>query len=160
MLFALLASTCFAQTPSPQYGVKDSAAPTGSNIKRYVTQGSEIPINRTYAELSPEEKASVNRYYENIEPGDEPPFPLEGLAPIYKAFAKLQSRLAAKGNLVLVATVDADGSVAEVKAIGSPSPEITMAAANIIIVSKFKPAICKGQPCKMDFPFSFAFALQ
>ena len=156
----LVAPICFAQTSSPQYGIKDAVAPLGSNIKRYVTEGSQIPINKTYGELSLEEKMSVNRYYEKIEPGDEPPFPSEGLRPIQSAIAKVQSRLLVTGELILVVSVGADGNATEVKAVGSPSPEMTQAAASIILLTKYKPAICKGQPCKMDYPFRFNFVVR
>ena len=50
--------------------------------------------------------------------------------------------------------------MSEVKAIGSPSPEMAKAAASIILLSKFKPAVCKGEPCKMEFPFTFKFVVE
>ena len=62
--------------------------------------------------------------------------------------------------MVLVASVATDGTVSEVKAIGSPSPEMAKAAASIILLSKFKPAVCKGEPCKMEFPFTFKFVVE
>jgi hypothetical protein len=49
--------------------------------------------------------------------------------------------------------------LSEVKAIGSPSPEMTQFAASVLLLTKFKPAICGGQPCKMDYPFRFAFVM-
>ena len=157
---ALSALTCSAQSSTPQYGVKEVEAPAGSNIKRYVTSGSHIPINRTYQELSPEEKSAVNTYYEKVEPGDEPPFPLEGLRPIHEAIGKVQQRLLVTGRLILVVSVGADGIPIDVRAVGSPSPAMTKAAASIILLSKFKPALCKGEPCRMEFPFSFAFEVR
>ena len=98
VLFAAAALVCGAQTSAPQYGVKDSDVRTGSSIKRYVAQGSRIPINRTYAELTPQEKALVNEYYESVELGDEPPFPLAGLRPIHSAVAQVQQKLLVSGS--------------------------------------------------------------
>src|SRR5687768_14386837 len=97
-LVGLAASVCFAQ--SSQYDIKDRDPPTGSNIRRNITEGSRIPINKTYSELSPEEKEAINRYYEKIEPGDEPPFPAEGLRPIHNAVAAAQQTLLVTGQLV------------------------------------------------------------
>ena len=154
-LAALTASACLAQ-PS-QYGIKDRDPPTGSHIRRNITEGSHIPIHKTYSELSPEEREAVHRYYEKIEPGDEPPFPAEGLRPIHSAVAAAQQKLLVTGQLVLVASVGPDGKVTEVKAIGSPSAEMVQAAGSIVALSKFKPARCSGQPCKMDYPFVFNF---
>ena len=155
----LAVNACLAQS-TPQYRVKESIAPTGSLIKRYVVQGSSIPVNRTYEELTPEQKVAVNSYYEAIPPGDEPPFPLEGLKPIYGAIAAAQQKLLVKGELILVASIDAQGNATQVKAIGSPSAAMTQAAARIIVFSRFKPAMCSGVPCPMDFPFRFVFVVE
>ena len=146
--------------PSPQYNIKDRDPPTGSNIRRNITEGSRIPINRTYGEMSPEEKEAVHSYYEKIETGDEPPFPAEGLRPVHDAIAKAQQTLLVTGQLMLVASVGPDGKVTEVKAIGSPSREMVQAAGSIVALTRFKPALCKGTPCKMDFPFLFNFKVQ
>lgn len=152
--------SCLAQMSTPQYGVKESEAPTGSNIKRYVASGSRIPVNRTYAELSADEKAFVSSFYEKMGPGDEPPFPIEGLRPIYSAIAKVQQKLLVTGKLTLVASVDPTGTVTEVQVIESPSKAMTQAAASVVVLAKFKPALCANQPCKMEFPFNFAFAVR
>ena len=145
---------------TPQYGVKESEAPIGSNIKRYVASGSRIPVNRTYAELSAEEKAFVSSYYEKMGAGDEPPFPIEGLGPIYSAIAKVQQKLLVTGKLTLVASVDSTGTVTEVQVVESPSKAMTQAAASVVVLSKFKPALCANRPCKMEFPFNFAFEVR
>jgi len=158
-LASLTAPVCFAQ-PNPQYGIKDPSPPLGSNIRRNITEGSHVPINKTYSELSPEEREAVHRYYEKIETGDEPPFPAEGLQPIHSAVAKAQQKLLVTGQLVLIASVGPNGNVTEVKAIGRPSPEMVQAAGSIVALSKFKPALCKGQPCNMDFPFVFDFKVR
>jgi outer membrane biosynthesis protein TonB len=110
--------------------------------------------------MSPEERDAIHRYYEKIETGDEPPFPAEGLRPVHGAVAKAQQKLLVTGQLILLASVGPDGNVTEVKAIGSPSPEMVQAAGSIVAFTKFKPALCKGKPCKMDFPFVFNFKVQ
>ncbi|MFZ6801338.1 hypothetical protein [Undibacterium sp. Di24W] len=51
-------------------------------------QGSAIPINKTYGELTVEQKATLHGYYDRIELGDEPPFPINGLKSIYEALRK------------------------------------------------------------------------
>ena len=155
----LVVPACFAQM-SPQYGIKDRDPPIGSNIRRNITEGSHIPINKKYSEMSAEEKEAVRRYYEVMETDDEPPFPAEGLRPIHDAVAKAQQKLLVTGRLVLVASVGPDGNVTDVKAIGSPSSEMVQAAGSIVVLSKFKPALCKGQACKMDYPFIFNFKVR
>ncbi|MBL8302665.1 MAG: hypothetical protein JNM26_07830 [Ideonella sp.] len=111
-----------------------------------------VPLNRTYAELTAGEKAIVHGWYDAIAPGDEPPFPAEGLKPIYEALSKGQDRLEAWGELFLIASVEANGKVSEVKAIGAPGAAMVQFAATVLILTRFKPAVCGGRPCRMEFP--------
>ena len=157
---ALLGASVAAQTSVPQYGIKEDQPRTGSNIRRYLVEGRRIPNNKRYDELTADEKASVNRYYERIEPGDEPPFPTDGLRPIDSALLKAQAKLLVSGELFLVASVGTDGQVTEVKTIGSPSPDMTQFAASVLMLTRFKPALCHGQPCRMEFPFRYLFRVE
>ncbi len=158
---ALLASAgCTSQASNPEYSIKFEDPPTGSHIRRDAVWGSTIPINKRYHELTPEQRTIVHRWYQSITPGDEPPFPSDGLKPIHDALRKLQHKLLAAGEIYLIATVEANGEVAQVKAIGSPSPEMTKFASTIVLLTKFKPAVCAGRPCKMDFPLWYVFRVQ
>lgn len=158
MLFGVLAATpSSADEPKPQFDLRQDRHATASLIRRKVVEGSPIPINKRYHELSPEAKAILHDYYENLAIGDEPPFPAHGLKPVYQALAIAQQKLLSRGELILVVMVDSNGNATEVKAIGSPSPEMTQVAASIILLTKFKPAVCGGQPCKMEYPLRFDF---
>jgi hypothetical protein len=149
-----------AQTTEPQYSIKFDHPPAGSLIKRAAVRGHALPFNRTYEQLTPEQRALLHGLYESIPPGDEPPFPAEGTKPIHDAMRKAQAKLLVRGELTLIATVEANGEVSSVKAIGSPSPEMTKFAGTILLLTKFKPAVCSGQPCKMDFPLWYEFRVQ
>jgi hypothetical protein len=153
-------SGCTPQTSNPEYSIKFENPPIGSHIRRDAMRGSPIPINRSYHELTPEQRAIVHRWYESIAPGDEPPFPLDGLKPVHDAIRKVQTKLLVAGELFLIATVEANGEVAQVKAIGSPGPEMTKFASTIVLLTKFKPAVCAGRPCKMDFPLWYVFRVE
>ncbi|MBC7995838.1 MAG: hypothetical protein H7Z15_21620 [Rhizobacter sp.] len=154
----LAAQPSHAQSEKPSYGIRDPDPPTGSGIRREVVKGAVLPINKRYAELTAEEKATLNRYYERVDPGDEPPFPAEGLRPIYEAMRKGQNKLGVTGELILLATVAVDGEVIEVKSLGSPSEEMTKFAASVLFFTKFQPAVCGGKPCQMQFPFAYSFS--
>lgn len=144
-----------AQDAPRTYGLRE---PSGASaIQRYLTTGSRIPINRRYADLSEPDKKILHEQWEDMAPGDEPPFPISGLRPIHAAMAKAQGALSVEGPLVLIASVSATGEVTEVQALGSPSAEMTKYAAAVLFNTKFKPAVCAGKACAMQYPFSFLF---
>jgi hypothetical protein len=149
-----------AQTAPPEHHIKSERPAAGSLIRPEVVRSTAVPINRTYHQLTLEQRAIVHGWYENIASGDEPPFPAEGTKRIHDAVRKAQAKLLVTGELILVATVEATGEVSTVKVIGSPSPEMTQFAASVLLLTKFKPAVCGGLPCKMDFPLAYEFQLR
>jgi hypothetical protein len=160
LVLSALLGDAGAQASQPEYGIKFEDPPAGSGIRREAVRGSRVPINRTYRELTPEQRAIVHGWYESIAPGDEPPFPAEGMKPILDAVRKAQAKLLVTGELFLIATVEKTGEVSSVKAVGSPSPEMTQFAAAVVALTKFKPAVCAGQPCKMEFPLCYVFRVE
>lgn len=145
--------------PAPRYSIKAPEASAGSMIRRTLFGGTKIPINLRYEQLSDADRQFLASCYEGLAAGDEPPFPLEGLQPIHEAILKGQDKLLVEGNLLLIASVGADGQVRSVKAIGSPSPEMTNYVAAVLMFTRFKPGRCAGQPCAMEYPFSFEFGV-
>ena len=95
-----------------------------------------------------------------MRPLDEPPFPVAGLKPIHEAIAEIQRRLLAQGKLSMLAEVDAQGKVTGVSVYESPDPKLTQAAATVLMLTQFKPAVCRGEPCKMSFPLRVTFHLE
>jgi hypothetical protein len=148
-----------AQLSTAQYVITDdeNAARTGTVLRRPQGQGFPIPVKRRYEQLTPEQKAIVHSWYEHLEPGDEPPYPADGLAPMYDAIRRGQQKLVARGELEMAVTVGADGKAIEVQVMKSPSPEMTQFAGTVLLLTKYKPAICKGQPCRMQFPVLLRF---
>jgi len=156
----LTCGTARSQGEPPAFGIKEAEPRVGTNILKHVSRGSALPINRRYDELTSEEKARLLGVYESMGPGDEPPFPADGLRPIHEAIQKAQQKLLVRGDLLMFATVDADGNVAAVKTMRSPDSDMTAFVAKVLFLTRFKPALCKGQPCRMDFPFSFHFQVE
>jgi hypothetical protein len=113
----------------------------------------------SYAELTPDQQATVKQPYLALEEGDEPPYPLRGLQPIYDWLKQAQNKVRVEGELRLDVLVGKDGNALSVKTIGSPSPEITKFATLVVSKEKYKPAVCRGTPCEMIFPFSMKFVL-
>ena len=130
---------------------------TGTSIRHYAVQGSAIPTNRRWHELTPEQQDQVRKLYEPMPPGSEPPFPADGLKPLYEALAQGQGVLQVSGEVTLVATVDASGEVQQVQVIGERIADMTAFATQVLMSVKFKPGLCQGQPCQMDYPLRIAF---
>jgi len=139
----------------PLHILKGSTGSTGSIIRKQIEWSTKIPLNKTYAELTPEQKADFHAMYESISPGDEPPFPLEGLKPIVSAILKGQNQRGARGDLRMVVTVNSQGKGQKVEDYGELNdPEMVKFAASVLLVTKYKPARCAGVPCTMQFPFN------
>ena len=139
--------------------IEQDAPNTGSMLKRKVMRGGSLPVNKRYEQFSDDEKQLFHDRYERIEPGDEPPFPADGMRPLFDAIIKANQRLDARGVLYLVADVDAAGVVTNVSVESDTDQRMIEFAARALLVTRFKPAVCKGRPCKMQFPLAFEFLM-
>lgn len=158
------ATTAHAQSESPPRSAagiantrvtNEPTLDTGTLIRKEMRWSSKIPLNKTYGELTPEQKAELHGMYESMPFGDEPPFPLEGMKPIFSAIKKGQEKLLARGVLNLAVTVAPDGTAKQVVDLGSTkNPEMTKFAATVLMMTKFKPAVCSGKPCASQFPIN------
>jgi hypothetical protein len=88
--------------PAPGASLRDDTLKqpewsTGTNIKKEVASG-DIPFDKRYSELTPEQRDQLKSQYERMGPEDEPPFPANGLGPIYKAIAAAQQKLLVEGR--------------------------------------------------------------
>jgi hypothetical protein len=132
----------------------EASGETGALMPKGLTWNSSIPLNKTYAELTPRQKADFHALYQSMAPGDEPPFPLEGMKPIFTALKKAQYKLKARGELNFAVTVGPDGKATKVEDYGSTDKhEMSEFAGSVLLMTKFKPAVCNGKPCAMQFPF-------
>lgn len=143
------------QEPATEYVVKQNAPSPGTNFRRDVVKAGFIPLDKTYAELSPAQKAAVKAQYDNMKDADEPPFPEHGLLPLYQAVANLHEKLdfKYKGVVSIYISIDSKGNATAVSVGKSPDPEVTQDVAQLLVMEKFKPAICNGAPCAQVFPF-------
>ena len=143
----------------PRYVIRQDRADTGSNIRRPIATGS-IPFDKRYDELTPEQKEAVKSQYQKLGPRDEPPFPVNGLATVYKAIATAQQYLHTNGNLSVFVEIDPKGEPKSVSVLESPDPKMTKAVASILMLEKYKPALCDGTPCAMSFPVRLALEMR
>ena len=149
--------------PAPMPGTgpvrltNEATSTTGTIIKRDLEWSSKIPLNKTYQQFSEAEKAEFHAMYESMPPGDEPPFPVDGLRPVFNSIKKGQPIVRARGQLNMVVTVGPDGKALEVADLGgvggANALEMTRFAGSVLLMTRFKPAVCAGKPCKSQFPF-------
>ncbi len=146
--------------PPPVYAVKQQVATTGSNIPKNVVTSSKVPINRRYAELTPDEQEVVKSAYDAMRPLDEPPYPIDGLGPVFEALREVQRKVLAEGELSMFVEVDPLGNATAVSVMKSPDPKLTQVVASVLMLTKYKPAVCRGQPCQMAYPLRMSFKVE
>jgi hypothetical protein len=95
--------------PIPSNGpvrlLNEASSKTGTIIRRDLAWSSKIPLDKTYEQFAPEEKAEFHALYLDLAPGDEPPFPVAGMRPVFNSIKKGQQIVRARGQLNLVVTV-------------------------------------------------------
>src|SRR4029450_2219261 len=97
--------------PSPEYEVKQEDPTIGSNIKRRNLRDSAVALNLPDHQLPEDEKQVVNSWWASLAPGDEPPFPADGLRSILDPMGNAQRKLGQSGTLKAIAVVGQDGTV-------------------------------------------------
>jgi len=144
-----------ATAAAPTLNLHESSSETGRLMARNIEWDSKIPLNKTYDQLTPKQLEELRAMYVNIAPGDEPPYPIKGIKPIYAAINKAQLRIQARGELIMTVTVGPHGKATKVADYGKNNrPEMTTFAADVLLMTQYKPAVCNGTPCTMQFPFS------
>jgi hypothetical protein len=158
VLGALLAlPACLAQ--AQEYRMKAEDARTGSLLKRESARLS-LPPDKTYAELPEADKARLRGMYESMGPDDEPPFPARGYRSLMRAMSAVQEKLQVAGTVDMGVIVGPDGRASEIKVYGSSDPQLTTVIASVLVLEKYKPALCAGKPCVQEFPFRMQFTLK
>ncbi len=148
------------QGETKRYTLKEDEPGTGTNIKRELVKGGSIPMDKAYADLTPAQQALLKEQYEGMGPRDEPPFPADGLTSIYKPLSKAQNFMRVVGELSMFVDIDSTGTPDSVSVIRSPDREMTLFVARLLMLTKFKPALCDGHPCRMQYPFRITFTRQ
>src|SRR4051812_3459783 len=159
-VLTLVTEMARADPPAAEFSMRGASPPVGSHIKRDHARAAKIPLNLKYSEMSAEQQRAVKGQYEAMAEADEPPFPSDGLRRILDQVLKANSKLLVDGPMELVVDVDENGDAMAVSVLRSSSPEMTNFAARVLMLTKYKPAICGGQRCRMQYPLNINFALE
>lgn len=117
----------------------------------------ELPLDKPYQQLTEPQKDIVRSWYEDLGANDEPPFPVNGMAPLMADIATVQRRVQVQGRFFAAAHVDDKGNAKTVTIYDIPDARLKQVLAFILIKTKYKPAKCNGKPCAMDFPIEAGF---
>jgi len=129
---------------------------TGSLVPQAIIL-SAAPFDGRYDELTAAQKAALADDYENMPAGDEPPYPRNGLRHMIKPVVRYADTAAPVGKLVASVVVDSAGKPGAVTIYRSPDPEVARLVAAALSFESFKPAVCHGQPCRMDYVLRLDF---
>jgi hypothetical protein len=142
-------------TSQPRYSLRTNDVYQSSSSTTSLSRGAPYPLKKRYSDFTQEEKASMRAMYEGMPDGDEPPFPAAGMRYIVDDVATIAGKLDAKGFVSIHVNVDAKGNAAGVKVMNTPNLDVAKAIAYVLVKAKYKPAVCDGVPCDMEFPFRF-----
>lgn len=143
--------------PAQTYALRTTSSGYSMQSRRDLVTGSPVPYEKSYQQLSADEKQAVKSMYPLMDEGDEPPYPLKGMQAIDKQLALAQGKLHVTGMLTMHVHVDSEGKAESVTVFSSPSADFTKIATLIVMLEKYKPALCAGLPCPMIFPVSSKF---
>ncbi|MFT6723812.1 MAG: hypothetical protein ACJARN_000665 [Arenicella sp.] len=150
LFFSMIVGAAHAKKVYKLYG----DAPMGSKF-RPIEAKSAIPFNKQYDQLTQVQRDVYRLQFDDLSEDEIPPFPKYGTESIYKPLIKGHERISRGGWLRLIAAIDENGKVEEVSVYETPHKEITELALSVMFHAEFEPAMCSGEPCKMDYPFEF-----
>jgi hypothetical protein len=143
-----------SQNASPDTNVKQTDPGTGTRINRTIASSQSFPLNKKWSELSEHDRAVFRSQYEDMPDTDEPPYPIDGMAPIFRQLSVEAGRAGVYGVFIIDVTVNPQGKGTKVTLIKYSTVEAAKVLAYVLVHTKYKPAVCHGKPCIMDFPFS------
>ena len=136
-----------------RYNVPANHQQYGSRIPELAASLS-IPPAASWAQLSvAEQNRVIENAYSTLAPGDEPPYPVNGVQTILKLVAEVQEKFDYHGRADIFITVGSDGKARSASVIGKAPKELARQLSAIALAQTYKPAICQGTPCEMIYPF-------
>ncbi|HAT30744.1 MAG TPA: hypothetical protein DCW29_07790 [Janthinobacterium sp.] len=151
------AASSAAPTPRPRYALKPKDNNAGIMKRPELVSGSLLPFDKTYQQLSAEQKQAFKSFYPLMDEADEPPYPLGGMQSIGKPIALAQQNLSFTGIIRMQVHIDSEGNAESVTVLGSPDADMSKVVMTVLMRQKYKPALCDGKPCAMIFPYASSF---
>jgi len=157
LLVACIQGAAAADLPRKQFEIR--VQETGTRFGRAAMTSPGMPLNRRYPELDAAEKALVRANYEGMPEADEPPFPAEGLLLIFTELHTGAEQGLPRGLLAVVVDVGSNGKVQHAESFGKVDADFARFAASVLARTPFKPGICAGKPCAMQYVLRIHFGV-
>lgn len=136
----LLACTAAAAADTPFALRRDVATPN-------------VPLDKRYDQMDESQHALLRARYAGMGATDEPPWPASGMAPLMMQLRQGADAYRVSGQLDMTVDVGPDGAARSISVYeGAGDPQFAKFAASLLMTTKYKPALCAGQPCAMAWP--------
>jgi len=112
---------------------------------------SRVPFDRSWGQLTAEQRGLIAADYDSLPAGDEPPYPARGLAHFANYLARYADKREPVGLLVATVGVGPDGKPRDVTVYRTPDPGLVPLVVSMLSSEDYKPAVCHGSPCAMDY---------
>jgi len=137
-----------------RYNVRSSDTQGDSRIPELAASLS-IPPAASWAQLTVAERNRViDLAWRALAPGDEPPYPVNGVQAILRAVPEIQGKFDYHGPASIFITVGSDGKARSASFVGKVPKELARQLSAIALAQAYKPAMCQGTPCEMIYPFA------
>lgn len=145
------------ETASGRHAI--TGAKTGTHVRQNQVVA-YLPVDTSWAEMTPAQQNALRANYPALEAGDEPPFPKWGERVLFENIHRFNRALGpSEGQLAMHVLVGKDGKPKNVSTHGVIRQEMVNAVQLLAMVHEYKPARCQGQPCEMVYPVYFDFKL-
>lgn len=145
------------ESPAQPYHLNESEPVIGSNVRRPIVMESDVPLDKSYAQMTEQQRAVIKARYPLMDEADEPPYPINGMVQIQRGIYEAGRWNDGLGELRLIVQIDSEGKAQSVSTYASPDPKMAKIIAELFMLSKYKPASCAGKPCAMAFPYQLNF---
>lgn len=126
---------------------------TGNIVLKRDVGPPNLPLDKRYEQMDEAQHALLKARYAGMGAADEPPWPAAGMAPLMLALRQGADAYRATGQVDMTVEVGPDGAARSVSVYeGAGDPQFTKFAASLLMTTKYKPAVCAGQPCAMAWP--------
>ena len=150
-LAAMLLLASLTPANAATYVLKQDRPRVGSSITHTLTKG-PLPYDRRWSDLTPEQQALAREGQPDLPAGDSPPFPAEGLGPMYRKLIDGIWQLQLDGPVKLRVKVDAEGRATDVDVLTCPGGAVAEKfASGIVLLTPYSPGICGGSPCAKSY---------